>query len=69
MIRILGNSYSDEEKVALYDAFSHAFDRLMSTYCEGPMDKECEHCRYKHVCYDITKATEYADDMMRSCLE
>lgn len=58
MISIKKNSFNDNERLALHDSLNMAVAHFVNTYCK-PTAK-CQTCEYRHVCYDLIKARDYA---------
>ena len=58
MITIRNNCYKDGEKIPLYQALQAAVDEFINCYCDPKAD--CRNCPYRHVCYDLIEARDYA---------
>lgn len=58
MLTIRNNPYNEGETLALHDALNAAVTHFINQYCD-PKEK-CQVCKYRHVCYDIIQARDYA---------
>lgn len=58
MISIKKNPYSDAELLALHSAMHEAVKAFINGYCKP--EYKCQTCEYRHVCYDLIKARDYA---------
>lgn len=62
MITIKSAMYTDDEKEPLYNALQAAIDSFINNNCEP--QTPCSQCRYRHVCYDLSSARDYAYQIM-----
>lgn len=56
MITVLSNSYNPREMKAIHEVMCTARSKFLEKYCG---EQRCEFCDYRHVCYDLDKATDY----------
>ena len=61
MITLRVNPYNDTEIAMLAIALTKA-ETVVKSVCKGQGD--CRVCRLKHVCYDLSKAREHAEQLV-----
>ena len=62
MISVLSNSYGQSETKAIHETMCAARAEFLKKYCG---DWTCDVCPYRHVCYDLDKATDYTNKLQR----
>lgn len=58
MITLKTNVYNDAEKRAIAHVIQKAVDDFIKRYCD--VNAKCNTCQYRYICYDLTKARDYA---------
>lgn len=58
MITVKTNCYNANEKGPLAEALKAAVNKFINNYCTP--QAECQTCEYRHLCYDLIKARNYA---------
>lgn len=67
MIRLLTNTYTEEDKKALHDTLCEARSRFLLRYCLP--HTPCQECAYRHVCYDLDRVTDHTATLKRGVTE